>query len=52
MRGFRVIRKYKIFPRLKGAAGPNPDPEEHDEEQDMELISIPAISEVQLFENF
>ncbi|KAH9025502.1 hypothetical protein EDB85DRAFT_2149706 [Lactarius pseudohatsudake] len=37
IRGFRVIRKYKIFPRLKGAAGPNPDPEGYDEEPDTEL---------------
>lgn len=43
VRGFRVTRKFKIFPRLKGAAGPNPDPEGYDEEPDMELISVPAV---------
>ncbi|KAI9463231.1 hypothetical protein BJY52DRAFT_72256 [Lactarius psammicola] len=46
IRGFRVTRKYKIFPRLKGAAGPNPDPEGYDEEPDMELIPVPAVPEV------
>ncbi|KAI9439697.1 hypothetical protein H4582DRAFT_1876692 [Lactarius indigo] len=47
IRGFRVIRKYKIFPRLKGAAGPNPDPEGSDEEPDKELVSVPAVPEYQ-----
>lgn len=50
IRGFRVTRKYMIFPRLKGAAGPNPDPERYDsdEEANMELIPIPAVPEVML----
>lgn len=48
VRGFRVTRKFKIFPRLKGAAGPNPDPEGYDEEPDMELISVPAVPKVTL----
>ncbi|KAH9020579.1 hypothetical protein EDB85DRAFT_518885 [Lactarius pseudohatsudake] len=49
VRGFRVTRKLKILPpRLKGAAGPNPDPEGHDEEPDAELMPIPAILEVKL----
>ena len=43
-----MTRKYKIFPRLKGAAGPNPDPEGYDEEPDMEVISVPAVPEVTL----
>ena len=50
LRGFRVARKYKIFPRLKGASGPNPDPKGYDVEPDsdimMELISVPAEPEV------
>jgi hypothetical protein len=33
-------------PRLKGAAGPNPDPEGDDEEPDAELVPIPALPEV------
>ncbi|KAH9174169.1 hypothetical protein EDB89DRAFT_594079 [Lactarius sanguifluus] len=45
VRGFRVTRKFKILPRLKGAAGPNPDLEGY-EEPDMELIPIPAEPEV------
>ncbi|KAH9054245.1 hypothetical protein EDB87DRAFT_1647513, partial [Lactarius vividus] len=50
IRGFRVARKYKIFPRLKGAAGPNPDPEGYDEEPDteIELVPVPAVPEVTL----
>ncbi|KAI9439705.1 hypothetical protein H4582DRAFT_1541863 [Lactarius indigo] len=47
IRGFRVARKYKIFPRLKAAAGPNPDPEGYDEDSDMdmELVPVPAVPE-------
>ncbi|KAI9454401.1 hypothetical protein BJY52DRAFT_729609 [Lactarius psammicola] len=46
LRGFRATRKFKIFPpKLKGAAGPNPDPKGYDEEPDVELIPIPAIPE-------
>ncbi|KAH9029313.1 hypothetical protein EDB83DRAFT_2654975 [Lactarius deliciosus] len=48
IRGFRVTRKLRIFPlRLKGEAGPNPDPEGHDdsEESDMVLKPIPSIPE-------
>ncbi|KAH9041558.1 hypothetical protein EDB85DRAFT_2271805 [Lactarius pseudohatsudake] len=47
IRGFRVARKYKIFPRLKAAAGPNPDPEGSDEEpdMDMELVPVPTVPE-------
>ncbi|KAH9040352.1 hypothetical protein EDB85DRAFT_130624 [Lactarius pseudohatsudake] len=46
IRGFRVTRKFRILPpRLKGAAGPNPDPEGYDEEPDMELIPIPSVPE-------
>ncbi|KAI9459912.1 hypothetical protein BJY52DRAFT_1211681 [Lactarius psammicola] len=32
-----------ILPRLRGAAGPNPDPNDYDCEPDTELISIPAV---------
>ncbi|KAI9456874.1 hypothetical protein BJY52DRAFT_536657 [Lactarius psammicola] len=46
IRGFRVTRKLKILPpRLKGAAGPNPDSEGYDEEPDAELMPIPAVPE-------
>ncbi|KAF8263646.1 hypothetical protein EI94DRAFT_567800 [Lactarius quietus] len=46
VRGSRVTRKFKILPsRLKGAAGPSPDPEEYDEEPDVELVPIPAVPE-------
>jgi hypothetical protein len=47
VRGFRATRKLKIMPpRLKGAAGPNPDPEGDDDEPDVELMPIPALPEV------
>ncbi|KAH9174151.1 hypothetical protein EDB89DRAFT_1884328, partial [Lactarius sanguifluus] len=46
VRGFRVTRKLRILPpRLKGAAGPNPDPEGYDEEPDVELVQIPSVPE-------
>ena len=45
MRGFHATRRLKILPpRLKAAAGPDPDPEEHDEEPDAEQIL--AVTEV------
>ncbi|KAH8983986.1 hypothetical protein EDB86DRAFT_168552 [Lactarius hatsudake] len=46
IRGFRVTRKLRILPpKLRGAAGPNPDPEGYNEEPDLELIPIPLVSE-------
>ncbi|KAH9172418.1 hypothetical protein EDB89DRAFT_899937 [Lactarius sanguifluus] len=42
VRGFRVVRAFKLFPRLKGAAGHTQDPGEHDREPDLEVISIPS----------
>ncbi|KAI9428700.1 caspase domain-containing protein [Lactarius indigo] len=46
IRGFRATRKFKIFPpRLRAAAGPNPDPKGYDEEPDAELIPIPTVPE-------
>lgn len=41
-----MTRKFKILPRLRGAAGPTADPEGSDEEPEMELIPIPAVPEV------
>jgi hypothetical protein len=48
IRGFRVTRKLMILPRLRGAAGPNPDPNGYDSdcEPDTELVSIPAVPNV------
>jgi len=51
IRGFRVARVLGILPKqLKGAGGPNSDPEgDHDcDEPDKELISIPASTKVKL----
>ncbi|KAN0127578.1 hypothetical protein V8E53_014605 [Lactarius tabidus] len=46
IRGFRAARMLKILPpRLKGAAGPNPDPDGYDREPDAEpmpkLVALP-----------
>ena len=47
LRGYRVSRKFVILPRgLKAAAGPNPDPKGDDNEPSVELMSIPAVPEV------
>ena len=49
IRGFHITRRLKIFPpKLKGAAGPNPDPEVYEEEPDAELIPILYVPEVKL----
>jgi len=39
-------------PRLKAAAGSNPDPEGYDEDPDPELMPIPAVPEVKLPHSF
>lgn len=47
IRGFRVVRRLGILPRqLRGAAGPNPPPDrDHDDdEQHVELVSLPNAS--------
>lgn len=47
IRGFRVARTLRIFPKhLKAAAGPPPDPDGYDGEPDLEVVSIPATSKV------
>ncbi|KAH9054886.1 hypothetical protein EDB87DRAFT_1406740 [Lactarius vividus] len=45
-RGFRVRKRAILGPKLKAAAGPNPDPKDDDCERDAELISIPAVPKV------
>ncbi|KAH9031012.1 hypothetical protein EDB85DRAFT_1389381 [Lactarius pseudohatsudake] len=42
VRGFRVGRAFKLFQRLKGAAGHAQDPGEHDSEPELEAVSIPS----------
>ena len=37
-----------VFPKLKAAAGPNPDPEGSDEEPDSEDLGLLPVSEVTL----
>ncbi|KAH9032015.1 hypothetical protein EDB85DRAFT_1890861 [Lactarius pseudohatsudake] len=44
VRGFRVKRTLKIFPRVKGAAGPTPDPSGSDDEPETEVVSIPSFT--------
>ena len=48
IRGFRVRKRMIWRPRLKAAAGPNPDPKDDNSEPDAELIPIPAVSKVWL----
>ena len=49
IRGFRVKRIiFGIFPRLKGAAEPRPDPRWDDREQEMQVVPIPNVTQVGL----
>ena len=48
IRGFRVKRIFGIFPRLKGAAEPRPDPRLDDREQEMQVVPIPNVTQVDL----
>ena len=41
-----MTRAFKIFPRLKGAAGHAQDPGEHDCEPELEVVSIPSFAKV------
>jgi hypothetical protein len=48
IRGFRVKRFFWVLPRLKGAAEPKPDPRGDDRRPEMELVTIPGVTEVRL----
>lgn len=41
-----MARTFKLFPRLKGAAGDTPDPSGHDCEPELEVVSLPSFTEV------
>jgi len=42
-----VARAFRLFPRLRGAAGHTQDPDEHDDcEPELEAVSIPRFTEV------
>ncbi|KAH8991261.1 hypothetical protein EDB92DRAFT_687617 [Lactarius akahatsu] len=49
VRGFRVARAFKLFPRLRGAAGYTPDPSGPDSDSELEfgleVVSIPSFTE-------
>ncbi|KAH9038289.1 hypothetical protein EDB84DRAFT_1479566 [Lactarius hengduanensis] len=47
IRGFRVKRTFKRFPRVRGAAEPTPDPSGNDDEPETEVVSIPSFTEYQ-----
>ena len=49
VRGYRVARTLKIFPRLKGAAGDSPDPSGDDCEPELEVVSLPIFTQVNSF---
>ncbi|KAH9163709.1 hypothetical protein EDB89DRAFT_482130 [Lactarius sanguifluus] len=44
VRGFRVKRTLKTFPRVKGAAEPTLDPSGSDDEPETEVVSIPSLT--------
>ncbi|KAH9035741.1 hypothetical protein EDB85DRAFT_840328 [Lactarius pseudohatsudake] len=44
VRGYRVTRAFKLFPRLRGAAGHNPDPSGHDSGLELEVVSLPSFT--------
>ena len=46
-----MTRKFKLWPRLKGAAGPSTDQEGYDKEPDAGLM-LPAVPEVKLPHSF
>ena len=43
-----MTRAFKLFPRLRGAAGHPPDSSEHDSESELEVMSIPGLTEASL----
>ena len=43
-----MARTFKIFPRLRGAAGHSPDPSGPDCEPELEVVSFPSFTEVSL----
>jgi hypothetical protein len=48
LRGFRAKRIFGIFPRIRGAAEPNPDPRWDDCEQEMQVVPISSVTQVDL----
>jgi len=49
VRGFRVKRTFKLFPRVRGAAEPTPDSSGDYDEMETETVSIPSVTAVSLF---
>ena len=49
VRGFRIKRTFKLFPRVRGAAEPTPDSSGDDDEMETETVSIPSVTTVSLF---
>jgi hypothetical protein len=43
-----VTRAFKLFPRLRGAAGHTQDPSEHDCEPELKVVSIPSFTKVRI----
>ncbi|KAH9169959.1 hypothetical protein EDB89DRAFT_1908133 [Lactarius sanguifluus] len=44
VRGYRVARTFKLFPRLRGAGGPTADPSGHDSDPELEVVPLPSFS--------
>ncbi|KAF8258643.1 hypothetical protein EI94DRAFT_1814939 [Lactarius quietus] len=48
VRGYRVARTLKLFPRLRGAAGHTSNPSSPDYEPELEVVSLPSFTEASL----
>ncbi|KAI0280081.1 hypothetical protein BGY98DRAFT_369930 [Russula aff. rugulosa BPL654] len=49
VRGYHVVRKLKIWPRIRGLAGPAPDLPEPEPDMDLQLTGIPADTDDPLY---
>jgi hypothetical protein len=48
VRGFRVKRSFKMFPRVKGAVEPPPDPSGNNDEREIEVVLIASAPKVRI----
>ncbi|KAI9435119.1 hypothetical protein H4582DRAFT_704429 [Lactarius indigo] len=44
VRGYRVARTFRLFPRLRGAAGHTPDSSGHDSDPELEVVPLPSFT--------
>ena len=43
-----MTRAFRLFPRLRGAAGDTSDSSEHDSEPELEVTSMPSLTEASI----